>query len=341
MMMSAAAYGTVPAAPQGPQRLTGETDESGGFALIVDEPGVYRVFTTTADGRITFPTRTVEIPEVDAHAVDLSFSGVAVTGVVVDKETEEPVPAAQVWASPHNPVPNAAPTAAGSAAAGSDGHFTLELEPGDYRVQAYTQGYAPESAEVTVAHGGTPAELRLALSRGGVISGRIVDAGGRAVGGVRVGAVTDATDAAGGGMAETLPDGSFQIPGLPAGTYTVSAQSDLGGFAVRSGVTAGQSGVALTLRPGGSVQVQVVGPDGAPVERAFVRVSRVAGARAMMMSGTTTSPQGTAQLLAPAGDVELEVGRDKLRGRVTVSVASGGTSTAEVTLAEGDGGASR
>jgi hypothetical protein len=341
MMMGAPAFGMVPAAPQGPQRLGGETDESGGFALIVDEPGTYRVNATTADGRITFPMRTVEIPDADAHTVDLAFSGVAVTGVVVDKETEQPVPAAHLTAALRNPGPNAGPVMGGGASAGSDGHFALELEPGDYRVQVYAEGYAHETAEVTVAAGGAPSELRLALSRGGVISGRVLDAGGRAAGGVRVGAVADATEGGGGGMAETLPDGSFQIAGLPPAIYAVSAQSNLGAFAVRSGITAGQTGVTLTLRPGGTVQVQVWGPDGAPVERAFVRVSRVGGARAMMMAGTTTSPQGMAQLVSPAGDVELEVGRDKLRGRVTVSVTPGAVTTAEVTLAESDGAASR
>ncbi|HVR69738.1 MAG TPA: hypothetical protein VMT87_02745, partial [Vicinamibacteria bacterium] len=92
---------------------------------------------------------------------------------------------------------------------------------------------------------------------------------------------------------------------------------------------------------GGSIQVQVYGPDGAPVERAFVRVSRVAGARAPMMGGATTSPAGTAQIVAPEGDVELEVGKDKLRGRVTVSVMAGAVAAAEVVLAESDGQAAR
>jgi hypothetical protein len=61
----------------------------------------------------------------------------------------------------------------------------------------------------------------------------------------------------------------------------------------------------------------------------------------MMMMGAMTSPAGTAELAAPAGEIELEVGRDKLRGKVHVSVPSGGATTAEVTLAEGDGAASR
>jgi hypothetical protein len=341
MMMSGSAFDAVPAPPQGPQRLTGETDESGAFALIVDEPGAYRVFASTADGRITFPMRTVEIPDADAHAVDLAFTGVAVTGVVVDKETEQPVPAAHVSASSRNPAPSVGFAPGGGAEAGADGHFALELEPGDYRVSVYAGGYAPEMTEVSVAAGGAPTELRVALSRGGLISGRVLDAGGRPVGGVRVGAIMDATEGAGGGMGESLPDGSFQVTSLPPGRYTLTAHSDLGAFAVRSGVSAGQTGVTLTLLPGGSVQLQVVGPDGAPVERAFVRVSRVAGARVGMMGGTTTSPQGTAQLIAPAGDVELEVGRDKLRGRVTVSVTSAAVTTAEVALAESEGATGR
>jgi protocatechuate 3,4-dioxygenase beta subunit len=339
MMSMGGLMGAVPAPPAGPQRLTGVTDESGAFALIVDEPGTYRVMTNTTDGKITFPMRTVEIPDADTHVVDLAFTGVPLTGVVVDKDTEQPVPAAFVSAATGQAAPGGLMSASGSATAGVDGRFVLELEPGDYRVQAFAEGYAPDTAEVSVAAGGPTQELRLAVSRGGSISGRVVDAAGRAVGGVRVSALMaegDGGSGGGGGGGESLPDGSFDIRGLPAGTFTLSAQSDLGAFAVRSGVASGQTGVTLTLRPGGSVQLQVYGTDGAPVERAFVRVSRVAGARIQVMAGTSTSPAGSAQLVVPAGDVELEVGKDKLRGRVTVSVAPGGATAAEVTLAEAE-----
>jgi hypothetical protein len=339
MMMSAPGIGVVPAPPSGPQRLTGLTDETGAFALIVDEPGTYRVLTSTDDGRITLPMRTVEIPDADAHAVDLTFGGVPVTGVVVDKDTEQPVPAAHVSARLHAPTPANPMGGAGSAAAGADGRFALELEPGEYRVQAFAPGYASDTQEVSVAGGGATQELRLTLSRGATISGQVVDAGGRPVGGVNIGALTAEGD--GGSGAQSLPDGSFQIAGLTAGSYTLSAHSALGLFAVRAGVATGETGVTLTLRPGGTVHVQVYGPTGAPVQRASVRVSRVAGARAMLMMGAMTSPAGIAELVAPAGDVELEVGRDKLRGKVNVSVPSGGATTAEVTLAEADGAASR
>ena len=105
--------------------------------------------------------------------------------------------------------------------------------------------------------------MRLALSRGLSIRGRVVDARGQAAGGVRVGAVTgEAGHWA--GWANSMPDGTFEIAGLAAGDLNLVAQSELGFFALRPGVSAGTSDVMLTLRRGGRVAVTVLGPDGAP-----------------------------------------------------------------------------
>jgi hypothetical protein len=329
MMMSAGGFGALSAPPTGPQRLTGVTDEGGAFALLVNEPGKHFVNASTADGRVNLPAREVEIPDTDGYVLDLAFSGQTVTGIVLDRETEQPLSNANVGARPRETGARGGT----SGMTGPDGRFVLELEPGDYRLHARAEGYAAEVTDLTVGSGGA-ADLRLPLSRGGLISGRIVDVASRPVGGISVTATAGEGVNTQGGGGQSLPDGSFVIAGLSAGTFTVTAQSELGGFAIRRDVEVGQSGVTLTLRPGGRVQVQVRGPDGAPAEGAWVRVAKVAGAVVALNSGGRTSPQGTADLIAPAGEVELEVNKDKLRGRTTVSVAPGAVAAAELTLAE-------
>jgi len=129
-----------------------------------------------------------------------------------------------------------------------------------------------------------------------------------------------------GGGASTLPDGSFQIGGLKALPHRVVASSDLGAFATRDGVSPGDKDIVLTLRPGGRVTVHVVGPEGQPVEGAWASVSDFG-------MGSRTDAQGLAEVMTPAGTVELRAGKDRLEGRVTVTVAEDGTAAAEIKLA--------
>jgi hypothetical protein len=223
----------------------------------------------------------------------------------------------------------------GGGTTGADGRFVLELEPGEYNLATHAEGYASESSEVTVGAGGA-SDIRLTLSRGGLISGRLVDVGGRPVGGVYIGARgKDSNDRPlWSGGAPTLPDGTFQLAQLTAGTYTLTAQSSDGRFAMRRGVAPGQKDITLTLRPGGRVQLVVRGPDGAPAEGARAGVSQIDGMEGGMGGGPETNVQGATELSVPAGQLELQAGKDTLEGRTTVTVPPGGTVPAEITLAE-------
>jgi hypothetical protein len=214
---------------------------------------------------------------------------------------------------------------------GADGRFAFEIDPGEYKLTTRTPGYAVEIADLTVGAGGAT-DVRVLLRRGGTLSGRVLDAAGRGVGGVSVTAA--GATAMGGNMSQTLPDGSFNVEGLGDGTYTVVATSPMGLFAVRPGVTAGQTGLTVTLRPGARIQAQVRGPDGAPAEGAFVRVAKYAGVPAWFMGGGTTSAQGLVEILAPAGDIEIEAGKEKLRARTTLSVTAGSSDAVELTLGD-------
>jgi len=312
--------------------MTAVTGEDGGFEMIVDEPGGVRVSVESADGRTSYPARGVDIPDADAYTLDLAFDLGTVAVVVVDRDTDQPVARARISASGKKSGPDA-PWGSGGQT-GEDGRFQLELEPGDYVVHAAADNYGSAEAETTVAAGGG-ADLKLTLSRGLPLSGKVVDARGRAVGGLTVQAMS--TEGAGRsraeGFATTLPDGTFQMGGLRPGPYRVVAHSDFGTFATRSGVSPGDKDVVLTLRPGGRVAVRVLGVDGQPVASVFV------GAEGLPI-GVATDAQGVAEVVVPAGTTELVVHKDRLEGRTTITVGEGGTGTAEIRLAPASGGGS-
>src|SRR5207244_3311557 len=156
------------------------------------------------------------------------FGGATITGVVVDQETEQPVPRAHVFANPKKPGPGSTGGSGGDA--GEDGRFRLEVEPGDYTVHAAAENYGPAVTEVSV--GTSPgSDVRLALGRGLTLSGRVVDVGGRGVGGLQVRAMSleGGSNRTGGG-AMTLPDGTFQVGGLRSAPYRVFARRAIGAF---------------------------------------------------------------------------------------------------------------
>jgi hypothetical protein len=311
----------------GPQHMTAVTREDGSYEMLVDEPGKLRIAAETTSDNRRYPTRNAEIPDADAFTLDLDYSGIAVSGVV-QGESEQPIAGASVSASPKKPQP--VPTF-NSAQTGADGRFQLELEPGDYRVVASMQGYSPKSVELSVSAGGAP-EVRLELARGLSISGKVVDTRGRGVGGLSVSAMAS-DPAANNGFAMTLPDGSFDILGLAPGTYSLMARSELGSFGVALRIAAGTRDATIELRPGARVRLHVVGPDGQPVEAAFARVTRVAGMRVGGMGGMDRSDgRGLLDVAVPSGEVEIEVVKDRLSAKATVSAPEGATVPLEVKL---------
>jgi hypothetical protein len=323
-----AEFDSVAGAPTGPQRDTAVTSEDGTFALIVSAPGPYWVNTESQDARTTYPSRSVAIPDAETHSVEIAFSGVPVTGVVVDKETDKPVAQAAVRAQ----AKDNGPPRSTAARTGPDGRFQLDAEPGEYTLSAQAEGYAAASLAATVAASGL-SDARLELEKGLEITGRVLDAGGQGTGSVRVEAVGEQSF----GGAETLPDGSFRIAGLSAKRYALCAGNELAGFAVRTGVPPGGAPLTLTLRPASRVRLRVKGPDGAPVAKAWANVTRLGGAGIHVpwtgLHGPTDAT-GIAEVPTPAGEVEIDVSANKLNGTAKVSVAEGATVNAEVTLTE-------
>jgi len=225
---------------------------------------------------------------------------------------------------------------------GSDGRFRLELEPGEYKVSARAEGFSAETLTVNIGDSGAN-DVRLALSRGLSIRGRVVDARGQGVGSLRVGAVTSDLDSPRwGGAGMSTPDGTFEIAGLAAGDFNLVAQSELGFFAIRPAVTAGTSDVTLTLRRGGRIVVTVLGADGNPARGAFTAVRRVSGVVANGIGAMMpTDARGNSELNVPVGTVEVRATMEGgLEGLAIVTVSEGATVPLEITLAPSKSGPS-
>jgi hypothetical protein len=323
-----------PSVTTGPQRMTAVTREDGTYDMLVDQPGKAQVTVESANGGVRYPNRPVEFPDADTFALDLDFASTPLSGIVVDQETDRPIPRASVFAALREPKAGA--PSGTSATSGVDGRFQLEVEPGEYRVSARAEGYGSHNVTVSVAASGA-SDVRLALSRGLAIAGRVVGNRGQPMGGAFVTASTvDARANPGGGGGMALADGSFEISGLAAGEYNLLARADLGLslFGLRAGVTAGTRDATLTLRPGGRILLRVLGPDGGPVPAAIATVFRVSGASVSGIGARGPADgQGPFELLAPAGAVELRVMKDKLLGTASVNLAEGGTAEVEVRMA--------
>jgi protocatechuate 3,4-dioxygenase beta subunit len=312
-----------PPAAGGPERMAAVTREDGGFEMVVDEPGSIRLVVSSADGRFRFPPRNLQVPDAETFAVDLDFSVVPVSGVVVDRDSEAPLPHAFVFATSWPPKPDGGVTGN----AGPDGRFQLELEPAAYRLGARDRDnrYANGGIDVTVGAGGL-ADVRLELARGMRIAGRALDPAGRGLAGVDLLAASTTEDA--GGSAESLADGSFEIRGLRSGPYVLKAWTDTGLFATLPAVEAGTLELPVRLRAGGRLLVETVGTDGRQVPGVSVSVdpAPVGGGYGV------TNAMGAIEFRAPEGRVSLSARKLTLRGSAVVDLASGETKPVRIVV---------
>jgi hypothetical protein len=100
-------------------------------------------------------------------------------------------------------------------------------------------------------------------------------------------------------------------------------------------VAAGTDDVAVTLRPGGRLELLVRGPGGEPVAGAFPRVVKVSGATVSVpwLGGRSPSDaSGRVELGVPAGALEVEVDAQKGKASLRVDVTEGARLSREVVL---------
>lgn len=201
---------------------------------------------------VSGPTEAVDLlgsgppPEVEL----ILLRGTAVVGRVLDAETRKPLPGVRVTAAQDTLAVN--PRMAQTTA---DGSFLIEpVLPGEYRITLERDGYLPRRAIAHTVLPGKNPPLELALHRGGVLEGVVLDDTGRQVTGA-----------------------SIEVIGRARGSYiadrseeTVSAQHALWDRALRS-LAGGVASADATATPPGSLgvlpgplpQLPVLDPDGA------------------------------------------------------------------------------
>jgi Carboxypeptidase regulatory-like domain len=311
-------------APSGPPPLSAVTRADGSYELLVFTPG--RAHVQVESGGQRQAGREVDIPDLPGFTLDLEIGAVTVSGVVVDRETGEPVPDASVWLRPTQ-VP---PAGGGSAECGPGGRFSVSTEAGEYQLQASAPDRPPVSLSLSVGPAGVT-DLRVEMEHGLAITGRLVDAVGRPASGLEVMAV--AAEGGSVGFEESAPDGGFRITGLASTPHALVGGSGLSGFAFLSGVMPGQEPIVLTIKPAGRIEMRVLDESGQPVPATYPRVEKVDGARVVLAGRSPpTDANGQCELAVPAGTLDVVV-RDQTRsGRGSVSVSPGAAAALEIVL---------
>ncbi len=172
----------------------------------------------------------------------------------------------------------------------SRGEFQVELVAGAYDVRAWAPGYTSKTEKLTMIEGQAKS-LDIALDRGLSISGRVMDSGGRGIGGARVMAgwelgspnddiitklleMTTIADKSQEYLPPVFsnPDGTYQIDGLKPEYYEVVATADGHAPMSRKHVRPTARNVDFRLPVGSELPGRVTDEQGRPVPGAVVRV---------------------------------------------------------------------
>ena len=299
---------------EGGSGFEGTTDATGRFEIGRLRAGRFDLI-ARAQGFAPMAVRGVAVQGKAASRVDLGTvvlpPGLTVEGTVVDPQGR-PIEEAVVSAQPGSFM--AARTfllerGEEPLKTGPDGRFALQgLREGTrIEIQAWKEGYLEGSA------GGVdipaPGPVRIVLEPGVRIAGRVVSEDGKPIAGARVvtfsgegGTGMMGTRGLRGGMGHADEQGRFELTGVEPGKLVLRASAP--GYLVgeaRVEAAAGQAPeeVRIVLRTGAVVTGKVVGPDGAPVAGAEVRV--VQGSREDMFfafgeAGTRSDGEGIYRL---------------------------------------------
>lgn len=191
--------------------------------------------------------------------------------VTVVEKADRPVPGAQVELRGLD---------AQVTQAGGDGIATFPVVVGGgYEVRASAPGFAPNGQFTQV--GTTAVELKLVLTPGAAVAGRVIDEAGAAVPGARVvfSGASDwslQADERKDGVV-TGADGRFAFPALPAGSFRFVARHEKFAPGTSAIFTLDGShatdGVEIRLTAGATIAGKVVDGGGLPVASAQVRVA--------------------------------------------------------------------
>jgi len=165
-----------------------DVDETGGFVVKGLPEGVYRVAAHHPDKSVLcFRSMRIELGEGETReGVSFVAGGtVRVTGRILDKDTQRPIPGA--LAGMYLPADRSSSGA--RAVADAEGRFHFDVLPGEYGANAGAFGYEMASREETIAAGKNEVEfgdIFLAKSPETKVSLSVVDDQGQAARGVKV-----------------------------------------------------------------------------------------------------------------------------------------------------------
>lgn len=218
----------------------GTTDGAGRYSVLGLPAGIYRVGFAPSSAGNYLPQYSDGETSLDAAdsvtvaagqmvgGIDAALQhGGQISGTVTDASTRAPLQGITVT------LYDSGGSSEGSVQTDANGSYTFNgLSAGTYQVgfESDDQAYLPQFANgeasldqadpITVGSGQSVPGINAAMQAAGQISGTVTDASSdAALSGVQV-TVYDANGAAA-GTAQTAADGSYAVPGLPAGSYTV------------------------------------------------------------------------------------------------------------------------
>jgi hypothetical protein len=298
-------------------------DSEGRFALRVAGPLKGRV--TVSDGKSTLLSKEVEVPDTDEFPLSLNLVGSRVSGRVLDGDARA-IGEAQVLATRVSSSTDAAGSRMWTGRTDASGGFSLELEPGEYRVSVSADGYAG-SAPATKTVSTSDLNLGdITLSRGNSLSGRVT-LGGLPVAQAQVQAQSAAS--------EFIPsryagvDGFFTVNGLPDGSIRLVATDQNGHAGMHATESGSTEPIEIKLSPAARIEVTVLGPREL-LGMTDVSISKLDGYAHRAWSRADST--GRSVLFSPAGTVTISATADKLAGEATVQVQAGQTSNVTIEL---------
>ncbi|MDA1054741.1 MAG: carboxypeptidase regulatory-like domain-containing protein [Planctomycetota bacterium] len=253
------------------------TDSGGYYAFYITTPGVFAIVAAGSD--TSFPA----IAGVSVSAGDgisgLDFVGgnEVISAIVVSVATGDPIPDASVFVEMVGNAGN--DFQVGYLSTDELGAFEYPYAiPGQYRLTAVTEGFASESAEVTVSEG-VPLEAQIVMETAARISGIVSDGGtGDVLGGTVVYVNADASE--GEWVAITDMSGHWAVDTLPPGTYDLFFLCNGYRRAVAQNVVVqpGETVQDASLDPADTrLSGVVVDADDNPIAGAFLTVSDAQG----------------------------------------------------------------
>ena len=227
---------------------TRSTDSTGSYTFSGVPPGTYSV-TASATGFTSPAAQLISVTTGVTATVNFTMTATSgISGTVTDSET----PAQAVSGATVAYTGTGGTTGSGSTTTGTSGTYSLNgVPPGTYSVTATETGFTSSAAQpVTVTASVITSDVNFTLTATSGISGTVSD-GTFPVGSANV-SYSGTGGSTGSGSTTTAIDGTYTLPNVPAGTYTVTASAPAFGpqsQPVTVAVSTTTTGVDFTLTP--------------------------------------------------------------------------------------------